>query len=63
MSGKLENDADRKILQAILSADFIPGDQKDGLKRYYANDAAMQKWVRDQDRPKVDLNRPRSKTI
>jgi hypothetical protein len=62
LSGKLENDADRRVLQAILSADFIPTDQKDGLKRYYLNDAPMQKWVRDQERPKVDLNRPRSQT-
>jgi hypothetical protein len=63
LSGKLDNDADRRVLQAVLGCADIPSTQKDGLKPYYANDAPMQKWVRDQERPKVDLNRPRSHTF
>jgi len=48
LSGKLDNDEDRNVLQSVLSSKLIDSRAKDGLKVYYANDEPMKAWVRKQ---------------
>ena len=45
LTGTLSSDADRHIIKAVLSADFIPDLQKGGLKPYYQNDQPVQQWI------------------
>jgi hypothetical protein len=63
LTGKLTSDADRDIMKAIVSADFIPEAQKDGLKRYYENDQPMQQWLAHRSpTPTTNFQRPRAAT-
>jgi len=64
LTGKLGSDADREIIKAVLSADYIAEPQKDGLKRYYKNDQAILQWlIRRMPTPNADFQRARAVTI
>ncbi len=63
LTGKLSSDADRAIFKAILSADFIPEAQKDGLKPYYKNDQPILQWlIQCKPTPTTDFQRARAAT-
>ena len=64
LTGKLNNDADREIIKAVLSADYIPDPQKDRLKPYYKNDQAILQWlIRRMPTPQTDFQRARATTV